>query len=48
MKRDKLVRTMVAGVILILELPLMLPFIVGAVVSGLMLRVARLARRRAA
>jgi hypothetical protein len=48
MKRDKLFRTMVAGVILILELPLLLPFIVGAVVSGLILRVARLARRRAA
>ena len=48
MKRDKLARTMVAGVMLILELPLLLPFIVGAVISGVIVRVARLARRRAA
>jgi hypothetical protein len=46
MKRDELGRAMVAGLVLILELPLLLLFIVGAVVSGVIVRVARLVRRR--
>jgi hypothetical protein len=48
MKRDKLGRAMVAGLVLILELPLLLPFLVGAAVTGVIVRVDRLARRRAA
>jgi hypothetical protein len=48
MKRDELGRTVVAGLVLILELPLLLPLLVGAVVSGVIVRVDRLARRRAA
>jgi hypothetical protein len=45
MRRDELARAAVAGVLLILELPLLLPFLVGAVLSGLVVRLYRLARR---
>jgi hypothetical protein len=48
MKRDEVGRAMVAGLVLILELPLLLPFTVGAVVSSVIVRVARLVRRRVA
>jgi hypothetical protein len=37
-------RAVLAGVVLILELPLLLPFLIGALVSGMILRVSRLAR----
>jgi len=45
MRRGKLLRTLFAGVMLILELPLLLPFIAGAAVTGAIVRVARLVRR---
>jgi hypothetical protein len=42
--RGKLTRAVLVGVALLLELPLLLPFIVGWLLTGAILRLYRLAR----
>jgi hypothetical protein len=44
-RRDRITRALVAGVLLVLELPLLLPLIVGAGVMLLVMRVGALAQR---
>jgi predicted benzoate:H+ symporter BenE len=44
-RRAKLARAVLAGVVLLLELPLLLPLLVGWLLTGVILRLYRLARR---
>ena len=44
-RRDRVIRTLVAGVFLLLELPLLLPLIVGAGMTFVVVQVGALARR---